>query len=387
MPERSIIHLDLDTFFVSVERLRNSKLNDIPVIVGGYSDRGVVSACSYEARKYGVRSAMPMRTARLLCPDAIVLRGDHDAYSKYSGMVTEIISEDTPMMEKASIDEFYIDMTGMDRYFGSFKLAGQIKERVKKETGLTVSFGLSGNKTVSKMATNEAKPNGQLHIPYGNEKQFIAPMAVNKIPMVGKNTSKTLRNLGIYTVKSLSEMPVRLMESIMGKHGIALWERANGIDSSPVVPYRDQKSISKETTFDSDTTDTLYMRSTLIRMVEQLGLELRNQHFLTSCVTVKIRYSDFDTHTMQKQILFSAADHVLIKSVLELFDKLYNRRLLIRLIGVRFSKLARGYNQLNVFDDSATLYPLYTAMDRIRNKYGNHAVKRSVAAAAQRRFT
>ncbi len=239
------MHMDLDSFFVSVERLRDTRLVGQPVIVGGGSDRGVVAACSYETRAFGVRSAMPMKMALKLCPDAIVLRGDYEAYVQHSEMVTSLIMERAPLVEKASIDEFYLDMTGMERFFGSYAFAQDLRDRIKKQIGLQMSFGLSVNKTVSKVATNHVKPAGEYQVLAGQEKAFLAPMTVNKIPMIGTVTAQTLRNMGIVHVGTLSQMPQRVLERTFGKSGTMLWERANGIDLRPVVPYSEQKSLSK----------------------------------------------------------------------------------------------------------------------------------------------
>jgi DNA polymerase-4 len=376
--DRVVAHMDLDSFFVSVERLRDSRLNHKPVIVGGNSDRGVVAACSYETRAFGVRSAMPMKVARQLCPDAIILRGDFEAYSQYSSIVTEIMVENAPVVEKASIDEFYLDMTGMEKFFGTWKFVKELRTKVIKETGLSISMGLSGNKTVSKMATNEAKPAGQLQIFHGQEKAFLAPLSVAKIPLCGKVTTQTLRNMGINNIGVLSQMPLKMLEKTFGKLGTTLWERANGIDNSPIVPYHDPKSASKEITFEKDTTDVDFLRRVLIKLVEELCYDLRKSGFCTCCVTIKVRYSDFQTFTKQLNIQMSASDMVLIKHVLELFERLYERRILIRLVGVRFNKLVRGTEQLNLFDGGSKVAPLYLAMDRIRDRYGTHAIGRAL---------
>ena len=306
------MHMDLDSFFVSVERLRDTRLVGQPVIVGGGSDRGVVAACSYETRAFGVRSAMPMKMALKLCPDAIVLRGDYEAYVQHSEMVTSLIMERAPLVEKASIDEFYLDMTGMERFFGSYAFAQDLRDRIKKQIGLQMSFGLSVNKTVSKVATNHVKPAGEFHVPAGQEKAFLAPMTVNKIPMIGAVTAQTLRNMGIVHVGTLSQMPQRVLERTFGKSGTMLWERANGIDLRPVVPYSEQKSLSKEITFEQDSTDVILLRRILGSLTEQLSYDLRKLGQCTSCITVKVRYSNFDTHTRQISIPASASDHRLI---------------------------------------------------------------------------
>lgn len=376
--DRCIVHFDLDSFFVSVERLHNSRLEGKPVIIGGLSDRGVVASCSYEARKFGVHSAMPMKMARTLCSDAIIIRGDMDLYSRYSRMVTEIIAEKAPLYEKASIDEHYIDITGMDRFFGSYRWTHSLRESITKGTGLPISFGLSVNKTISKMATNEAKPNGEMQVSGQQVIPFLSPLPIRKIPMIGRKSYQLLRSMGVSTIGTLSSIPPEMMESLMGKNGIAIWKKANGIDPSPVRPYSERKSIGSETTFESDTIDISEIRRVITYKVEKLAFELRKKQKLTSCVTVKIRYANFDTHTLQKQIPYTSFDHILIKISLELFEKVYQRRMLIRLIGIRFSGLVGGMQQLNIFEDTPEMTSLYQAMDRIRLRYGKSAVKRAI---------
>jgi DNA polymerase-4 len=369
--------MDLDTFFVSVERLNNSSLEGKPVIIGGMSDRGVVSSCSYEARQFGVHSAMPMKMARVLCNEAIVIRGDMDAYSRHSKMVTEIIAEQAPVYEKASIDEHYLDITGMDRFFGSLQWSHELRQRIIRETGLPISFGLSANKTVSKIATGEAKPNGEIQVPGGNERDFLSPLSIRKIPMVGKQTFHLLRSMGIATIGTLGQIPPEMMESLLGKNGTVIWKKANGIDPSPVVQYSERKSIGSERTFQRDTMDVAGLHDLLTSMVEKLTFQLRKEEKLVSIVTVKIRYSNFDTHTLQKRITYTSFDHVLMPAARELFDRLYQRRMLIRLVGVRFSGLIRGVQQLNLFDDTPEMVKLYLALDKLRRRYGSDSVKRA----------
>jgi len=376
--DRNIVHMDLDTFFVSVERLQNSKLKGIPVIIGGGSDRGVVASCSYEARSFGVHSAMPMKLARNLCSEAVVIRGDMELYSKYSGMVTEIIAENAPVYEKASIDEHYIDITGMDRFFGSQKWTHELRQRIIRETGLPISCGLSVNKTVCKIATGEAKPNGEKEVQGPLIKPFLSPLSIRKIPMIGQKTYELLRSMGIVRIGTLSEIPQEMMEKLLGKNGIEIWRKANGIDNTPVTQYSERKSISTERTFEQDSTDIARMRELLAVMVEKLCYELRSKQRLTSCITVKIRYSNFDTHTLQKRIPYTSFDHVLIPMAKELFEKNYQRRMLIRLIGVKFSHLVQGSQQLNMFEDTPEMVNLYLAVDRMRNRYGKDAVGRAV---------
>ncbi len=375
--DRQIVHIDLDSFFVSVERLINPALMGKPVLVGGSSDRGVVASCSYEARSFGIHSAMPMRTARQLCPEAVIVRGDTEQYSYYSGIITDIISENVPLYEKTSIDEFYIDLSGTDRFFGSYKLATELRQKIIKHTNLPISFAMSSNKTVSKVGTGEAKPNGQKEIPRGTEKQFLAPLSVSKIPMVGEKTYQLLRNMGIMWIRTLQEMPVELLEQVLGQNGIVIWKKAQGIDNSPVEPYSERKSISTERTFDKDTIDVKVLQGILVGMTEKLAFQLRSEEKLTACVTVKIRYSDFNTYTLQAKIPYTSLDHTLIEKVKELFHKLYQKRMLIRLIGVRFSHLVQGSYQYNMFEDTTEQLQLYQAMDKIRRRFGNDAVARA----------
>jgi DNA polymerase-4 len=352
----------------------DSRLNGKPVLIGGTSDRGVVASCSYEARKFGIHSAMPMRMAKQLCPEAIVLRGNTGIYTKFSNNVTEVIKESVPLYEKASIDEFYIDLTGMDQFFGCHKLASELRQRIMKETGLPISFGLSINKTVSKVATGEAKPNNQIQILKGNEKPFLAPLSVRKIPMVGEVTYKSLCDLGIKRIITIQEMPLQLMHRVFGKNGLAIWKKANGIDNSPVIQYHERKSISTERTFNKDTTDMNKLKSIIIAMAENLAYQLRRGNKLTACVTFKIRYSDFQTYTQQQRIPYSAMDHSILPVVLDLFRKLYNRRLLVRLIGVKFSHLVEGGYQINLFEDNEKLINLSQAIDNMRERYGDRSV-------------
>ncbi|UQB69455.1 DNA polymerase IV [Epilithonimonas zeae] len=374
--EKSIVHMDLDTFFVSCERLKNSSLNGIPVIIGG-GDRGVVASCSYESRYFGVRSAMPIKMALRLCPDAKVIKGDMEYYSNMSHTVTEIIQEKVPLLEKASVDEFYIDLSGMDKFFGCYKWTNEIAGAVTKDTGLPISFALSTNKTVSKIGTGESKPTGRLEIPPQNIKPFLNPLSIKKIPMVGNVTFQLLSRLGVRTIQTLSETPVDVLHQLIGKNGTELWKKANGIDETPVIPYSERKSISSENTFSQDTIDIQGIKSILSGMVEQLAFQLRSEKWLTSVVVVKIRYSNFDTETKQCRIPYTSADHTLLKYVLDLFDKLYSRRMRIRLIGVKFTGLVHGCHQMNLFEDTEELISLYQTMDKLKLRFGNTSVGRA----------
>jgi DNA polymerase-4 len=380
---RSIAHMDLDTFFVSCERKLDSRLIGKPILIGGTSDRGVVASCSYEARQFGIHSAMPMKMAKERCPEAIIIKGNSETYSKFSREVTDIIRESVPVYEKTSIDEFYMDLTGMDKFFGTMKYASELRQRILYETGLPISFGLSQNKTVSKIATGEAKPNNQLRIDYGSEREFLAPLSVRKIPMVGIKTYQTLCNLGVRKIQTIQEMPVEMIQSALGENGVTIWKKANGLDNSPVEQYNERKSISTERTFDYDTIDVVKLRGIMLAMAENLAFQLRRGEKLTGCVTVKIRYSDFQTQTLQKQIPYTAADHQLLPIVSDLFERLYSRRLLVRLIGVRYSSLVSGFHQLNLFDESLDYAALYNALDRIRLRYGDRSVIRAIGMEAR----
>ncbi|NND32606.1 MAG: DNA polymerase IV [Saprospiraceae bacterium] len=373
---RHIVHLDLDTFFISCQRLIDSSLIGKPVIVGGTAERGVVASCSYEARHYGVHSAMPMKLALRLCPNATVVKGDMDLYAQKSTDVTDIVAEEAPVYEKASIDEFYMDLTGMDRYFGCFKWTNELKQKIEKETGLPISFGLSPTKTVSKIATGEAKPRGQLEIPFDRVKPFLNPLSVRKIPMIGAATYKTLSRVGIRTIKTLADIPEEVLIRLLGKNGSSLYRKANGIDPTPVVQYNERKSISSERTFMRDSMDIVRLKSLLVQMIENLCFQLRSEQKVASTIAVKIRYSNFDTHVQQARVTYTSCDHVLIAKALELFDKVYERRMMIRLVGIKLSGLVAGHYQINLFDD-VTIISLYQSMDRIKNRFGKHAVRRA----------
>ncbi|WP_338613021.1 DNA polymerase IV [Chryseobacterium gambrini] len=373
---RSIVHMDMDTFFVSCERLNNSQLNGIPLIIGG-GDRGVVASCSYEARKFGVRSAMPIRMALRLCPDAKVIRGDYEMYSNLSHTVTEIIQQKVPVMEKASIDEFYLDLSGMDKFFGCYQWTKEIASAVTKETGLPISFALSTNKTVSKIGTGEAKPVGRLEIQETEIKPFLNPLSIKKIPMVGDKTFQLLSRIGIRTIHTLSEMPLMVLQQMIGVNGKELWKKANGIDENPVVPYSERKSISTETTFTNDTMDIIELKRLISGMVEKLTYQLRHEKWLTSTVTVKIRYANFDTETKQCKVPYTSADHTLSRVAHELFNKVYTRRMRLRLIGVRFTGLVHGNHQMNLFEDTEEQMSLYQTMDYLKNRFGVDAVGRA----------
>lgn len=377
-PLTYIAHLDLDSFFVSVEILNNPALKGKPVLVGGY-ERGVVAACSYEARKFGIHSAMPMKRALQLCPQAIVTNSSRSDYSKYSRWVTEIIAEKVPLFEKASIDEFYIDLTGMDKFFGVSQYARDLRKTITEKTGLPISCGLASARFIAKMATNEAKPNGFLEIPPGKEIEFLWPLGIEKINGVGKQTEQLLKSYGIYTIEDIAKTPIELMERYAGKWGESLWHKAHGRGSSEIATDWEQKSMSHENTFDSDHTETEFLHKELIRLTEKTAYALREDQKFTGCITVKIRYSDFSTTSRQESIDYTALDHVLIEKVKDLFNKSYQKDRPVRLLGVRLSQLIPFTMQMNLFDNNLEKLNLYKAVDDIKNQFGADLISKAAS--------
>ena len=377
-PQRIIAHFDLDSFFVSVEILNNPSLKGKPVFVGG-SERGVVAACSYEARKFGIHSGMPSKQALQLCPHAIVLKGTRGEYSKFSRWVTQIIASKAPLFEKASIDEFYLDLTGMDKYFNPLQWTIDLREQIIKETGLPISFGLASNKMMAKIATNEAKPNGYLQVPTGKEKEFLAPLPVNKIPGVGDHTWEVLKAMGIYTIHDISLRGSEELEERLGKWGSDLWQKSFGIHHSPVAQYHEAKSISSENTFDENKTDLNFLMSEVVRLSEKIAFELRQDRKLAGCISIKIRYPDFETTSRQTTVPFTCADDEIIPVAKELFHRLYRKGIPVRLLGVRLSELTNEAIQTNLFDNISRKKDLYRAIDDVKNRFGRTTLKRASA--------
>lgn len=371
---RTIAHFDLDAFFVSVECLLNPSLKGLPLLVGGHSERGVVAACSYEARKYGIHSAMPMKRALQLCPHATVVGNARGEYSKYSRIVTDIIAAKAPLFEKASIDEFYLDLSGMTRFFDPYQWTIQLREEIMSATGLPISFAVASNKMVAKIATNEAKPNGYIHIPAGSEREYLAPLPVNKIPGVGEHTYQTLLQMGIRTIRDLSEHPAAELEHRLGKYGLDLYNKSRGIHEGEVVPYYEAKSISTENTFEENKKDMDFLMAELVRMTERVAYELRQDNKTAGCIAVKIRYPDFETTSRQTTIPYTFYDDELIAKAKELFHKLYRKGQPIRLLGVRLSELTGEAVQTNLFQDTAKKMQLYKAIDDVKNKYGKYSI-------------
>lgn len=375
--QRNIVHIDLDSFFVSVERKFDPSLIGKPVLIGGSADRGVVASCSYEARAFGIHSAMPMKQAMRLCPHAIIVRGAHGRYGEASREVTEIIHQSVPLYQKTSVDEFYIDYTGMDRFHNCYKHATELRQKIIRDTGLPISFGMSSCKTVSKMATNQAKPNGQLFVPFGKEKEFLAPLPISKIPMLGKKTCEKLYMYGIEKIADLQKADLRFLETVFGKAGKFIWEKAHGIDEGEIVPHSERKSISTEHTFSTNIADKNSIETILVSMTEELASKLRRENKVASCLAIKVRYANFETHTQQEKIALTAAEHILIPGVKNLLKKAWNQHRPIRLIGVRLSDLCSGSYQINLFEDNEERIRLYQAMDKINFKFGEKTVCRA----------
>ena len=371
-----IAHFDLDAFFVSVERILDPSLVGKALILGGSKERGVVSTCSYEARKFGVRSAMPMARAIALCPHAIVMKGTRGQYSKFSQWVTDIIAAKAPLFEKASIDEFYIDLTGMDRFFDPLQWTINLRNEIMETTGLPISFGLASSKMVAKMATNAAKPNGYLQVLPGAEKAFLGPLSVGEIPGVGEHMLKNLNALGILKISVLAAFPVHLLEKYFGKYGEVLAQKATGTYTGTIHTTHESKSISTEHTFFENTTDLAFLERELLRMTEKLGFELREEQKMTRCVAVKLRYPDFSTHTRQMAIKSTSYDDEIIRVVKDLFHQLYESGRPVRLIGVRFSDLTAVSVQTDIFENRVKKAKLYAAIDDVKNRFGKGKLAR-----------
>ena len=374
--QRIIAHFDLDSFFVSVEILNNPALKGRPVIVGG-KDRGVVAACSYEARAFGIHSGMPSKKAIQLCPQAIFANGSRGEYSKYSRWVTQIIASKAPLFEKASIDEFYLDLTGMGKFFNPLQWTIGLRQQIIEETKLPISFGLASNKMLAKIATNEAKPNGYMEIPFGREKEFLSQLTVDKIPGVGEHTNELLKAMGITFIKQINERTKEELEDRLGKWGIDLWYKSQGIHQGEVSSYHEAKSISTENTFDENKTDLVFLMGELVRMTEKISYELRQEGKVAGCVSVKIRYPDFETSSRQTTIPYSCAEDEIIPVIKDLFRKLYKKGQPVRLLGVRLSELTNEAIQTNLFDDLGKKTDLYKAIDQVKNRFGKYSVKRA----------
>jgi DNA polymerase-4 len=368
-----IAHIDLDSFFVSVERLLNPELIGKAVIVGGYIERGVVSSCSYEARKFGVHSAMPIKQAMRLCPQAVVVSGSMRMYGHYSAIVTAIIKDAIPLYEKASIDEFFLDLSGLDVYFNSKKIMDDLVHRIETEVKLPVSYGISTNKLVAKIATGIGKPNGRTIVPIGKEKEFLAPISIAKIPGVGKKFYEKLNAKGHFYIRDIQAENKEVLERLFGKHGVQLWLNANGFGSETIHLEKEQKSISAERTFNEDTKDAKFIKKVLITLAERVGFDVREINQKANCIAVKIRYSNFETHTKQCKVPPTNEDDFIYKTAVQLYTQAHDSKLAVRLIGIKLSDFEQSI-QMELFENDNEKTELYKVMDNLKNKFGKNII-------------
>ena len=383
---RNILHIDMDAFFVSVEEVRDPSLKGKPVIVGGAPDgRGVVAAASYEARKYGIHSAMPIGRAKRLCPHAIFLRGTHGLYSEFSGRIFDIMNTYSPLVEPMSLDEAYVDLTGCERLHGPITdTAVRMHDAIQGQVGINASIGMAANKLMAKIASGMAKPNGFLRILPGHEATFLAPLPVGRIPGIGPKSVEEFKRMGIHTVRDLAALPLELLEEAHGEWGNRLYEKARGISHSPVMKRDDTRSISRETTLEEDSTDPAFLESKLSWLVEKAASQLREEGLRARCVSLKLRDSDFKTVTRSHTLNEAACeDHVIFDTVVGLFRKLFTRRTRVRLVGVALTSLTSVRHRR--WSCSRTWMPnsgrkLYQGIDRIRDKYGFRSILRGSSA-------
>lgn len=377
---RRIMHIDLDAFFVSVEQVLDPKLKGKPVVVGGKPDRrGVVAAASYEARAYGVHSAMPLLTASRLCPQAIFIEGNYKLYREASQKFMAILADFSPFLEPLGIDEAYLDVTGFESLHGSIpKMAEKLKQRVKDELGICASIGIASSKVVAKIASEASKPDGLLDIPAGGESAFLSPLPANRLPGIGKKSEQVLKKLGIGTIGQLAAVPAETLKGHFGAFGKLIHDHASGIDDRKVEPPAAAKSISRETTFSRDTRDTAVVQATLRYLSERVGSELRQKEKLARCITLKLRYADFTTTTHQQTLPKSAdTDQTIFDTGLKLLkNEISHSKQAVRLIGIGVSHLVEAGKQPDMLDPSVQrLEQLNAAVDRIRKKYGFSAIQ------------
>lgn len=391
--ERTIIHLDLDAFFTSVEQLDYPQLRGKPVVVGAdpKTRRGVVSAASYEARTFGIHSAMPISQAYKLCPQAEFRPGRMKRYKEISDRIMTIIKEYTPLVEQVSIDEAFMDVTGCERLFGSAEEIGHnIKDRVHEEEGLTVSVGIAPNKYLAKIASELDKPDGFVIVKPGEEKEFLAGMPVERLWGVGAKTARKLRQSGIATVGQLAVYPQDALEKKMGKFGRHLWKLANGMDDSEVVPWDEVKSISNETTFGKDVADIEKMKATLLHLSEKVGRRTRKKGLKGKTVILKIRFADFSTFTRNRTLAESTdlAEHI-YRTILDLFATFDLEEQKVRLLGVGISQLDEGHSgQTELFEnDNRKKKQVAVTVDKIKDKYGDDAITRAAVFKRGKRET
>lgn len=376
---RLIFHLDLDAFFVSVERILDPKLKGKPVIVGGDPKygRGVVAACSYEARRYGLHSAMPIRTAYRLCPHGIYIHGNFDEYVRFSDAVENLLSKYAPKVEPASIDEFYLDMTGCQKIYGSmFSFASFIQKEIWIRLSLPCSIGIGSNKTIAKIASDCMKPTGITYVLPGMEKEFLSPMPVETIPGVGKVMVKDLNSKGIYKICDITQLPQEYFSAAYGKYGVDLWRKANGEGTEYLTTRVGQKSISKETTFGEDVTNDDYLKKILFELTGKICQTMRNHNWIASTVSIKLRYSDFQTITRARTLKPTDDDKIIFDTAWKLLSKAHTRRVAVRLIGVGLTNFSEYSEQEYLFEDEEVKRKkMFRAVTKIRDKYGYNIIE------------
>jgi len=377
---RQILHIDLDAFFVSVEQMLNPELRGKAVVVGGHVDsRGIIAAASYEAREYGLKSGMSIAKAHRLCPHAIFVPGKFSHYIDASKKFMSILADFTPDIEPMGLDEAYLDMTGFEPHYGPVKqTASMIKQRISSEIGITASIGISTSKVVSKVAANLCKPDGLLEVDPGDEQRLLAPLAIGKLPFVGPKTEKKFTGLGIKTVGDLAKWPVPLLQKMFGVHGQTLNLHAHGIDASLVAAHQHIKSISRETTFAKNSLDHGYIKANLRYLSERVGAALRKEGKSAKCVSLKLRYADFETtsRSLTPKQPVDTNESIFATGMILLEKTLKIRRHLIRLIGIGVSNLIYKQSQLDIFDATLIkLEHLNATIDRIRSRYGYTAIQ------------
>ena len=372
---RRILHIDMDAFFASVEQVLDPTLQGKPVIVGGDPDgRGVVCTASYEARKFGVHSAMPLATAKRLCPRAVFIEGRFDHYRDASERIMKVLDAVSPKIERLCLDEAYVDITGSLRLFGSGRsIATKLKRDIRDRTALPASVGIAGNKLVAKIASDEAKPDGIVEVPPGDERVFLAPLPVARLPGVGARTQDTLDQLGVRTIGHLAEIPPEALNKVFGQSGYALQQRARGVHFGRVEQTPYPKSVGRETTFAEDLLDWEHIESVLCYLMERATYALREHHMETRCVTLKVRYADFKTVTFARTLAEPTdLDKTIYETLRALLPKAKCRRARVRLIGVSLSSLTHNQHQLSLFPPKQhqKWRRALVGVDRVRNRYG-----------------
>ncbi len=368
----------MDAFFVSVERILDPSLEGKPVVVGGDPHgRGVVAACSYEARQFGLHSAMPIRTAFRLCPQGIYLHGHGKEYGRFSRAVKRLLERYFPIVQQASIDEFYLDFTGCEKIYGEpVQFAQRLQNEIWDKLHLPSSIGIASNKTIAKIASDYKKPRGITFVPNGKEKEFLAPLPIERIPGIGKATFPMLRSRGFKIVGDIANASPDYLSALLGKFGTDLWEKTNGKGNDILVTGHERKSISKETTFDKDLVSKPKIEAILFELVSEACQLLRNENWQTSTVSIKLRYTDFVTLTRARTIEPTDDDKVVYEIAKDLFEKSFNRRVGIRLIGIHLNKLNHFTEQCILFEDNETIRKrMLRAVMKIRDKYGFEAIR------------